>query len=65
MSEVAQILQIDAPTFNIFSDIIPDNELMKLIENRYIKLNGWVFDNIDREEVLEIVKLHKAYRDKD
>ncbi len=65
MSEIAETLQIDVPIFNIFSDIIPDNELMKLLENRYIKLNGWVFDNIDKEEMIEIVKLHKAYRDKD
>ena len=42
-----------------------NNELYKLVSNEYVILNGWISDNIDKEEILDIVKVYKEYRDKD
>ncbi len=63
--ELAQKLQLEAPSFNIFFNIFLDNELKQFIKNKYIKLNGWISDNVDKEEILDIVKIYKSYRDKE
>ena len=63
--ELAQKLQLEAPSFNIFFNIFLDNELKQFIKNNYIKLIGCISDNVDKEEILDIVKIYKSYRDKE
>lgn len=63
--ETTQKLNLESPVFTILSNTVPDNELYEFVRNDYCKLNALIPNNYYEGCFIDIVKIHKQFRDKD